>query len=79
MPRRCKKSISSRPIACSAISIVLSPGKSRRRTQGTFHIGGESQELQEHMIVMAPSEVEHGVVNTSNTRLVLLVYMAPKP
>ena len=47
--------------------------------QGTFHIGGESQELQEHMIVMAPSEVEHGVVNTSNTRLVLLVYMAPKP
>jgi quercetin dioxygenase-like cupin family protein len=46
---------------------------------GTFHIGGESQELPEQTIVMAPSEVEHGVVNTSNARLVLLVYMAPKP
>jgi mannose-6-phosphate isomerase-like protein (cupin superfamily) len=46
---------------------------------GTFHIGGESQELGEQMIVMAPSGVEHGVVNTRNTRLVLLVYMAPKP
>jgi hypothetical protein len=31
------------------------------------------------MIVMAPSEVEHGVINTSHERLVLLVYMAPKP
>jgi quercetin dioxygenase-like cupin family protein len=47
--------------------------------RGTFHIGGDSQELQEHMIVMAPAQVEHGVVNTSNARLVLLVYMAPKP
>jgi quercetin dioxygenase-like cupin family protein len=46
---------------------------------GTFQIGSAYQELQEHMIVMAPSGVEHGVVNTSNTRLVLLVYMAPKP
>ena len=47
--------------------------------KGTFHVGGESQELQEHMMVMAPPEVEHGVVNSSNARLVLLVYMAPKP
>ena len=46
---------------------------------GTFHIGGESQELQEQTMVMAASEVEHGVVNTGNKRLVLLVYMAPKP
>jgi quercetin dioxygenase-like cupin family protein len=46
---------------------------------GTFHIGGESQELHEQMIVMAASGVEHGVVNTSHTRLVVLVYMAPKP
>jgi hypothetical protein len=28
---------------------------------------------------MAPAQVEHGVVNTSKARLVLLVYMAPKP
>ena len=47
--------------------------------RGTFHIGHDSQELQEQMIVMAPSGVEHGVVNTSNAHLVLLVYMAPKP
>ena len=46
---------------------------------GTFHIGGESQELGEHTIVMAPSGAEHGVVNTSQARLTLLVYMAPKP
>jgi quercetin dioxygenase-like cupin family protein len=47
--------------------------------RGTFHIDGESRDLQEQMIVMAPSGIEHGVVNTSNARLVLLVYMAPKP
>ncbi len=47
--------------------------------RGTFHIGGESRELQAQTIVMAPSGVEHGVVNTSPDRLVLLVYMAPKP
>ena len=46
---------------------------------GTFHIGGESKELQANSTVMAPSGVEHGVTNTSNKRLVLLVYMAPKP
>ena len=47
--------------------------------RGTFHIGGESRELQEHTIVIAPADIEHGVVNTSGARLVLLVYMAPKP
>ncbi len=47
--------------------------------KGTFHIGGDSQELHEQMIVMAPSEVEHGVANTSAERLVVLAYMAPKP
>lgn len=46
---------------------------------GTFDIGGERQELRQQMIVMAPSGVEHGVVNTSNARLTVLVYMAPKP
>ena len=29
--------------------------------------------------MIAPADVEHGVVNTSGARLVLLVYMAPKP
>ena len=46
---------------------------------GTFHIGGESRDLHEQTIVMAPSGVEHGVVNSSNARLVVLAYMAPKP
>jgi len=46
---------------------------------GTFYIGGESQELGQHNIVMAPAGVDHGVVNTSHERLTLLVYMAPKP
>jgi quercetin dioxygenase-like cupin family protein len=46
---------------------------------GTFHIGGESEKLCTHSTVMAPAGVEHGVTNTSNDRLVLLVYMAPKP
>ena len=47
--------------------------------RGTFHIGGDSQELAAQTVVMAPSGVDHGVVNTSGERLVLLVYMAPKP
>ena len=47
--------------------------------RGTFYIGGESRELGEHTVVMAPADVEHGVVNTGHERLTLLVYMAPKP
>ena len=47
--------------------------------RGTFHIGEESRELDAQMMVMAPAGVEHGVVNTSNARLVVLTYMAPKP
>lgn len=46
---------------------------------GTFHIGGDSQELDAHTMIIAPSGVEHGVVNTGGERLVLLAYMAPKP
>jgi len=47
--------------------------------RGTFSIGGESRELPAQTAVIAPSDVEHGVVNTGSERLVLLVYMAPKP
>ena len=46
---------------------------------GTIHIGGESEELEAGSTVMAASGVEHGVTNTSSDRLVMLVYMAPKP
>lgn len=46
---------------------------------GTFHIGGESQEHGAQTLILAPADVEHGVVNTGHERLVLMVYMAPKP
>jgi mannose-6-phosphate isomerase-like protein (cupin superfamily) len=46
---------------------------------GRFHIGGEEQDLSVSQIVLAPSDVEHGVRNTSDERLVLLVMMAPNP
>ena len=46
---------------------------------GTIHIGSESEDLEAGSTVMAASGVEHGVSNTSNGRLVMLVYMAPKP
>lgn len=58
-------------LKCLSIYYVLE-GKS------TFHIGGESQGLGEQPIVMAPSEVEPGAVNSSTERLVVLAYMAPK-
>ena len=46
---------------------------------GRFHIGGEERDLGPDQIVLAPSDVEHGVRNQSQTRLVLLVFMAPNP
>ncbi|MDE0206790.1 MAG: cupin domain-containing protein [Candidatus Tectomicrobia bacterium] len=46
---------------------------------GTIHLAGESEELAAGSTVVAASGVEHGVTNTSRDRLVLLVYMAPKP
>ena len=58
-------------LKCLSIYYVLE-GK------GTFHTGGESQGLGERPTVMAPSEVEHGVVNSSTERLVVLAYIALK-
>ena len=46
---------------------------------GAIHIGGESEEIAAGSAVIAASGVEHGVANTSDERLVMLVYMAPKP
>lgn len=46
---------------------------------GRFHIGGEEQDLSANTIVLAPADVEHGVCNASDERLVLLVMMAPNP
>jgi mannose-6-phosphate isomerase-like protein (cupin superfamily) len=46
---------------------------------GRFHIGGEEADLGPDNIVLAPSDVEHGVTNATNERVVLLVFMAPNP
>ncbi len=46
---------------------------------GLFQIGKEERELHKDEIAMAPSGLRHGVSNAGPERLVLLVFMAPKP
>jgi mannose-6-phosphate isomerase-like protein (cupin superfamily) len=46
---------------------------------GRFHIGDDERDLGPDQIVLAPADVEHGVRNESQARLVLLVFMAPNP
>ena len=46
---------------------------------GRFQIGDEDRELGVDQIVLAPADIEHGVRNQSDARLVLLVFMAPNP
>ena len=47
--------------------------------KGLFQVGAEERELEEGEIVIAPSGQKHGVANNGAERLVVLVYMAPKP
>lgn len=47
--------------------------------RGTFTVGTESQELDVGCTVLCPPGDDHGVENTSNNRLVVLVFMAPHP
>ena len=47
--------------------------------QGTFTVGTESGELKAGSTVLCPPGEDHGVVNTGNERLVVLVFMAPHP
>ena len=47
--------------------------------EGMFRVGSEEQAIKAQSVVLAPSGVEHGVVNKSSQRLVVLVFMAPKP
>jgi len=42
-------------------------------------VGSEERELVADEITVAPSGQDHGVVNRTNEKLVLLVFMAPKP
>lgn len=47
--------------------------------KGRFTIGKDEVELGPNAITLAPAGMEHGVVNHGEKRLVLLVFMAPKP
>ncbi len=47
--------------------------------RGLFLIGDEERELSRHQIVLAPADTPHGVRNTSDARLTLLVVMSPNP
>ena len=47
--------------------------------RGRFQIGDAEKELGKDEIAIAASGQQHGVKNASAERLVLLVFMAPKP
>ena len=47
--------------------------------KGLFRVGEEERELSPREIAIAPSGQRHGVENNGPDRLVLLVFMAPKP
>ncbi len=46
---------------------------------GTFTVGSESRQLEAGWAVLSPPGVDHGVLNDSTARLVVLVFMAPHP
>ena len=47
--------------------------------RGLFRVADEERELGKDEIAIAPSGQRHGVTNPGPDRLVLLVFMAPKP
>ena len=47
--------------------------------KGKVTVGSEVKELSENDITLAPSGEDHGVMNDSGGKLVLLVFMSPKP
>ena len=47
--------------------------------QGKVTVGVEEKELAQNEVTMAPSGEDHGVVNHTEDKLVMLVFMAPKP
>ena len=49
------------------------------RGAGLFHIGGEEQTLETGQAVIARPGEAHGVRNSGQQDLVLLVFMTPKP
>lgn len=57
---------------CDKVYVVLE-GK------GLFRIAGEEQELEVHESTIARAGQEHSVRNQTQEKLLLLVFMAPKP
>ncbi|PIQ95455.1 MAG: cupin [Nitrospinae bacterium CG11_big_fil_rev_8_21_14_0_20_56_8] len=47
--------------------------------KGKVTVGSEERELSRDEIALAPSGLDHGVVNHTQENLVMLVFMAPKP
>lgn len=47
--------------------------------KGKVTVGSEVRVLSANEITLAPAGEDHGVVNDSNGKLVMLVFMAPKP
>ena len=47
--------------------------------QGKVTVGTEEKVLAQNEMTMAPSGEDHGVVNHTDEKLVMLVFMAPKP
>lgn len=47
--------------------------------RGRFVLGDESRELEAGHVVHAPPGSTHGVENAGNSKLILLVIMAPNP
>ncbi len=47
--------------------------------RGSFIVGDEEQDAEAGSVVVAPAGVPHGVTNNSDTRLALLIAIAPPP
>ena len=47
--------------------------------RGMVTVGSEAKELGPDEITIAPAGEDHGVVNHTQNKLVMLVFMAPKP
>lgn len=47
--------------------------------QGRFTIGDATQDCGPGMVVWAPADTEHAVLNHGTVRLVMLISMAPEP
>ncbi len=45
--------------------------------EGSFTVGNEQKTIGEGMLITAPAGVPHGVSNTGNARLALLIAIAP--